>query len=189
MISTRWTTKDLERFSDDDGTRYEIIDGELYMSKQPHMNHQVVCSEIVRLLGNWNKQTTASLVTTVPGIIFSNDNDVVPDVIWISKARRAASMQPDGKLQGAPELAIEVLSPGTANENRDYEAKRGLYSRQGVNEYWIVSWPERRVEIFRRDQNPDMLELTQTLYAADTLTSPELPGFACQVNDIFTDVV
>ena len=127
-------------------------------------------------------------MTTVPDIIFSDDNDVVPDVIWISKARRAAAMQPDGKLHGAPELAIEVLSPGIANENRDYEVKRGLYSRQGVNEYWIVSWPERRVEVFRRDQDPNMLELTATLYAGDTLTSLELPGFTCQVGDFFIDV-
>jgi len=89
-------------------------------------------------------------------------------------------------LHAAPELMIEVLSPGKKNEGRDRQAKLKLYSRRGVLEYWIVDWRQRRVEVYRRDQIA--LRLTSTLYAQDTLQSPLLPGFACQISALFMDL-
>ena len=86
----------------------------------------------------------------------------------------AAIFGPDGKLHAAPELIIEVLSPGAANEKRDREAKLKLYSRRGVEEYWIVDWRQRRIEIFRREQA--QLALAATVMESDILTSPLLPG-------------
>ena len=60
----------------EDGTRYEIIDGELYMSKQPHTNHQDVCGEIFGELRDWNKQNQLGRAYFAPGIIFAEDDDV-----------------------------------------------------------------------------------------------------------------
>jgi len=108
---------------------------------------------------------------------------VVPDVVWISQARRAAALGPDGHLHAAPELAVEVLSPGSANERRDREVKLKLYSRRDVLEYWIVDWRTRQVEVYR--QQDGMLCQAGTLFAAETLTSPLLPGFACPVISLF----
>ena len=51
-----------------------------------------------------------------------------------------------------PPLSGVVLSPGAANEKRDREAKLKLYSRRGVDEYWIVDWRQRRLEVFRREE-------------------------------------
>ena len=59
--TTRWTSADLETMRED-GTRYEIIDGELYMSKQPHANHQDVCAEILGELREWNKKKGLALI-------------------------------------------------------------------------------------------------------------------------------
>jgi Uma2 family endonuclease len=80
-------------------------------------------------------------------------------------------------------LVVEILSPGTANERRDREAKLKLYSRRGVLEYWIVDWHAQQIEMYRREALA--LRLVATLYPADTLTSPLLPGFACQVATLF----
>ena len=182
--SLRWTSADLEVMPED-GKRYEIIDGELYVSKQPHFHHQYTCTEISRQLGNWSKEGGGGRVLGAPGLIFADDDDVAPDVVWLSDKRLAVSLQEDGKLHDAPELVIEVLSPGLANAKRDRDAKLKLYSRRGVDEYWIVDWQMRRVEVFRREA---ALHLIETLHEQDTLASPLLPGFACVVGSLFDKV-
>ena len=104
-------------------------------------------------------------------------------MIWISHTRRATALGPDGHLHAAPELVVEILSPGTTNERRDREAKLKLYSRRGVLEYWIVDWRTQQVEAYRREELA--LRLVATLYTTDTLTSPLLPGFSCEVVTLF----
>ena len=128
-------------------------------------------------------QTGAGEANLAPGVIFADDDDVAPDVVWISHTRRAAALRPDGHLHAAPELVIEVLSPGGTNERRDREAKLKLYSRRGVLEYWIVDWRTQQVEMYRREDLA--LHLVATLHPTDTLTSPLLPGFACEVATLF----
>jgi Uma2 family endonuclease len=174
----RWTSADLAVLPDD-GKRYEIIDGELYMSRQPHWHHQRACVKLCAVLEAWSMQTGAGEVNLAPGVIFAEDDDVAPDIVWISQARRATALGADGHLHAAPELVVEVLSPGSTNERRDREAKRKLYSRRGVLEYWIVDWRAQQVEVYRREDLA--LRLVATLYATDMLQSPLLPGFACQV--------
>src|SRR6266516_3628587 len=93
---------------------------------------------------------------------------------------------PEGHLHSAPELIVEVLSPGSANEKRDREIKLNLYSRRGVHEYWVVDWRQRRIEVFRREEAE--LRLAATLLESDTLTTLLLPAFACPVADIFKGI-
>lgn len=129
--SVRFTSADLELFPDD-GKRYEIIHGELYVSPQPSWEHQ-------------------------------------------GEVRN---------LHAAPELIIEGLSPGAANERRDRDAKLKLYSRRGVQEYWSVSWLARQVEVYRREDL--RLRHVATLTERDRLTSPLLPGFTLPAAELFT---
>ena len=178
----RWTTADLELMPDD-GKRYEIVDGELYVSTQPHWHHQVVCSELTYCLQQWSRQTNAGIATQAPGLIFGENDAVAPDVVWISHDRLQTALALDGKLYAAPELVVEVLSPGSTNERRDREAKLKLYSRRGVLEYWIVDWRQRQVEVYRRQELA--LRLVATLYEQDELQSPMLPGFACDLRRLF----
>lgn len=179
---TRWTSADLKTLPDD-GTRYEIIDGELHMSKQPHYYHQDVCGELYGVLWNWNRTRQLGRVVIAPGLIFAEDDDVAPDLVWISNERLSAALEADGKFHAAPELVIEVLSPGSANERRDREAKLQLYSRRGVSEYWIVSWMHRSIDVYRRDQS--QLHHVATLFEIDKIESPLLPGFFCEIALLF----
>lgn len=182
---SHWTSADLEALPND-GTRYEIIAGELLMSKQPHWHHQFVCGQIFAALQAWSHQTGAGQANIAPGLIFADDDDVAPDVVWISRERRASALKPDGHLHAAPELAIEVLSEGSANERRDRESKLALYSRRGVAEYWIMDWRRKQIEVYRRENND--LQLAVTLSKSGDLVSPLLPGFACSVAYIFHDI-
>ena len=176
--TTRWTSADLESLPDD-GTRYEIIDGELYMSKAPHIYHSDVCHRVCFRLELWNQEEGRGKVIPGPGLIFAEDSDVIPDAIWISNERFAIAFGTDGHLHTAPELVIEVLSPGATNEKRDREIKLNLYSRRGVSEYWILCWQKRQIEIYRRAEAE--LTLVATLGETDVLESPLLPGFSCSV--------
>ena len=169
-----------------DSKRYEVIDGELYVSQQPHYYHQHLCLRLGGLLDAWSLETGAGEANAAPGLIFGENDDVAPDLIWISRERLATALQDDGKLHGAPDLVVEVLSPGVTNEHRDREIKLKLYSQRGVLEYWIVSWRERRIEIYRRVET--VLTLVSTLYETDTLQSPLLPGFTCPVSKLFASI-
>ena len=185
MKTLHWTSRDLELLPDD-GNRYEIVDGELYVAKQPDWQHQLVCFQLGLLLGVWNEQSQAGFITQEPGIIFADDTNVVPDMIWISRERLKTVLHRDGKLHNAPELVIEVLSPGAENERRDREVKLKLYSRQGVKEYWVVNWQAQSLEVYRRKSA--ILTLEETLEGDDILESPLLPGFHCKVSRIFKNI-
>ncbi|MBI3971477.1 MAG: Uma2 family endonuclease [Chloroflexi bacterium] len=182
--SLRWTTADLEGFPDPlDDTRYEIIDGELYVSRQPDLGHQHVCIQVSTALQSWSTVTGRGFAYQAPGVIFAEDDNVAPDVVWISRERLRTALKEDGMLHEAPELIVEVLSPGAANETRDRDAKLKLYSRRSVEEYWIVDWQNRQVEVYRRDG--PALRLVTTLDEHGHLESPLLPGFSVLVGKLF----
>jgi Uma2 family endonuclease len=185
MRTLHWTLRDLE-LQPDDGNRYEVVDGELYVARRPDWQQQLVCSQLVILLGVWNEQAQMGFVTQEPGIIFADDTNVVPDVVWISKERLKSVLHVDGKLHNAPELVIEVVSPGADNERRDREVKRKLYSRHGVKEYWFVDWQAYTVEVYQREDT--VLTLEKTLEGHDVLDSTLLPGFYCRVKQLFKDL-
>lgn len=178
----RWTSDDLEVLPDN-GKRYEIIDGELYVSKSPTYHHQYACGEIFGHLREWSKETGLGEANSGAGIVFADDDDVIPDVVWTSRKRLDKIVGEDGHFHAAPEIVVEVLSPGSVNEKRDRKTKLKLYSRRGVLEYWIVDWILWEISVYRR--KGASLKLQATLHASDKLTSPILPGFSCEVRNIF----
>ncbi|GAB4379610.1 MAG: Uma2 family endonuclease [Elainellaceae cyanobacterium] len=179
----RWTSADLVIFEGDRANRYEIIDGELFVTRAPDWKHQAVCGRIVTLLNVWGDQSGLGQAAINPGIIFSESDNVIPDVVWASYERLEQLLDEAGHLTAAPELVVEVLSPGKANERRDREAKLKLYSVRGVLEYWIVNVQEQVVEVYRRENG--ILKLAATLYRQDELTSPILPAFSSLISRFF----
>jgi Uma2 family endonuclease len=179
----RWTVADLEGFPDDDWHRYEIIDGELFVSRAPGNDHQLTSAIAVAALVTWNSETELGWVLVAPGLVFGEHDAAIPDAVWVSRERFAAIEGADNHLHGAPELIVEVLSPGAANERRDRQVKLKLYSNQGVQEYWLVDLRARTVAVYRRQRA--QLRLVATLGPEDTLRSPVLPGFALPVVRLF----
>ena len=179
----RWTTSDLVIFEGDRVNRYEIIDGELFVTRAPDWRHQVVCINIGTVLKLWSDENSLGQSAVSPGIVFSESDNVIPDIVWASNERLEQLLDEAGHLTAAPELVVEVLSSGRTNERRDREAKLKLYSVQGVYEYWIVNLKEQTVEVYRRENAA--LKLVATLYQQDELTSPNLPKFSCMVRKFF----
>ncbi|MEM8810740.1 MAG: Uma2 family endonuclease [Cyanobacteria bacterium P01_G01_bin.38] len=178
----RWTTADLDLLPES-SNRYEIIDGDLLVTRAPHWGHQRAITNTAAELRDWSYSTGLGETVTTPGVIFTEADNVIPDVVWISKARLATALDDAGYLTAAPELIVEVLSPGVDNERRDRETKLKLYTRRGVQDYWIVDWRLKQIEVYRRQSG--LLQLLVTLFPGDTLTSPLLPGFACDVDRLF----
>jgi len=179
----RWTIRDLEVLPQSEGTRYELIDGELFVTRSPHRKHQQVTGRIYQVLNIWSDASGLGEAIPGPGIIPSNADNVIPDVVWVSHERLALIEDEAGHLTGFPELVVEVLSPGEKNIQRDREAKLKLYSLQGVQEYWIADRFAKRLEIYRRDKG--QLVLVATLLEGDEIVSPLLPGFQCRVGQFF----
>lgn len=176
-----WTVTDLELLPED-GRRYEVIDGELFVTRAPHWKHQNVAVKIGTVLTNWSSDQLGEAAIN-PGLVFSETDSIIPDVVWASYERLSTMLDEAGHLIAAPELVVEVLSPGEQNERRDRESKLKLYSAYGVLEYWIVSRQQQTVEVYRRDQA--RLKLVMTLFAGDELTNPVLPGFRAVVGQFF----
>jgi Uma2 family endonuclease len=152
------------------------------VSAQPHWRHQYTSGRFVRALDPLGNVPFRGITILAPGLIFAEDQAVAPDIVWINSERFARVVGDDGKLHSAPDLVIEILSPGRTNEERDRELKLKLYSRYGVREYWIVDWREPTIQVFRREQAA--LQLVATLMAEDYLTSPLFPGFSWRVRDL-----
>src|SRR4028119_1737537 len=112
----RWTTTDIDLLPENEGIRYEIIDGELFVTRAPHIRHQNSCGKIYRELDAWSESSGLGKAFITPGIIFTEADNVIPDVIWISNERLALLVDDEGHLTGAPELVVEVLPAGTENE-------------------------------------------------------------------------
>ncbi len=178
-----WTVRDVEALPQGEGTRYEIINGELFVTRSPHRRHQQVGGRVFAVLDDWSEATDLGEAIPTPGVIFSDSDSVIPDVVWVSKARLAAIEDEAGHLTAAPDLVVEVLSPGPQNEARDRDSKLHLYSITGVQEYWILNRLTQQVELYRRIDN--QLTRIATLEKTDTLTSPLLPGFSCLVSRLF----
>ena len=182
-VSRRWTVADLEQIEPKETERYEIIDGELIVTSAPSWRHQFVSSRLGSTLTGWSDATDLGLAIPAPGVIFDFENAVIPDIIWISFDRMRRGTDQAGHFTLAPELAVEILSPGSSNERRDRQTKLALYSREGVDEYWIIDWQQRTVDVYRRMGNA--LELHETFGGEGVLESPLLPGFRLDIARIW----
>ncbi len=183
--SLYWTTADLDAMPNDSGwLRHEIIEGELFVTRAPHISHQRVAGKIHMRLESWSEETQLGSSVQAPGLVFTLTDAVIPDVVWASQARLERGIDEAGHFTIAPELVVAILSSGAQNEQRDKSIKLKLYSRYGVQEYWIVNWQLQTLEIYRRTDA--QLQLVATVLPGDTLTSPLLPGFKAEIERIFS---
>ena len=130
--------------------RYEIIDGELLAIRAAHVWHQNASGNLHIELGIWSRQTNSGKVFEIPGVISTDIDTVIPDLVWASNERLENGLDEAGHFVIAPELIVEVLAKGDKNQQRDRETKLKLYSIYGVQEYWIVDWRLRQIEVYRR---------------------------------------
>ena len=179
------TIADLDAMPENDGNRYEIIEGELFVSCSPGLTHQIVATNLIVLIKNYLTTNPIGIVVTTPGMVLSNYSGVIPDLVFFRHDQRA-DIVTDDRLTAPPRLVIEILSPGSANVRRDRIAKLNLYAKHGVPEYWIVD--PKKLQLDRYVMRGSSLTLLETLQSGDTLTCEALPGFSCQIQDVFSQL-
>lgn len=177
-----FTNKDVERFAVDEFCRYELIGGEVIMSTAPRFIHQLLATRIVITFGEYLKKNPIGHILTTPGLILSEFDGVIPDLIFISHERCDEILNEEtGKFHGAPELVIEILSPGRVNARRDLQIKRELYEIYDVPEYWAIKPQEKEIEVFRLGKKGE-------IYAEEkTLETSFLPKFKLSVKKLFAN--
>ncbi|MSQ07289.1 MAG: Uma2 family endonuclease, partial [Dehalococcoidia bacterium] len=118
-----------------EGTRYQLLDGELIVAPAPNSRHQTVSRDVFIALHQFISVHRLGEVWYAPFDVVLSEHDVTqPDILFVSYDR--ANIITPANIQGAPELVVEVLSPSTQQDDRGY--KRRVYGRHGVREYWIV---------------------------------------------------
>jgi len=123
----------------DDGKRYQIIEGEIYMVPAPAPYHQDILGKLFVLLLTFVEERGLGRVYLAPCDVILSEVDIVqPDIFFISKEREHIITEKN--IRGAPDLAIEILSQSTAKFDKMVKMK--LYERSEVKEYWLV-YPDR----------------------------------------------
>jgi len=139
------TYDDYATFPDNDGIRKEIIEGDLFMSPAPSIKHQLILKRLSQLLDQFVQRKSLGEVLLAPcDVIFSNINIFQPDILYIS--RENFEILTELNVKGAPDLIIEILSPSTIDNDRNY--KKLVYEKHGVKEYWIVDPQEENIEVW-----------------------------------------
>lgn len=177
-VATPRITAD-EFLSGDYPTGSELVDGVVYVM-DPAFDHQEVAGRLYAALREWALERALGRAGFGGNWVLSDGHVYKPDVWWITERPRGT------RHAGPPELAIEVRSPGTwaidvGRKLREYEAA-------GTAELWLVDPPSTSVLVFRRDASGPGFAAAVDVGAGDRLTSPLLPGFAIDVDGLFTDV-
>lgn len=167
----------------DDGNRYELIEGELFVSRAPAIPHQFAVQNLQVEFSLYLRENPIGKVVPGAGAVFSKYDAVIPDLCFV-RNERWAEVVSEVRFTAAPDIVIEVLSPGAENRRRDFSAKRQLYAKYRVAEYWVVDAENRSVEIYRL--SGQTLESVATLTDDDEITSSLLPGFALEVSAVFS---
>jgi Uma2 family endonuclease len=166
----------------DDSNRYELIEGELFVSRAPGIPHQRVLHNLQMGFGLYLKDHPIGILVPGTGAIFSDYDAVIPDLVFV-RNERWNEVTSGQKITGPPDIVVEIVSPGTENRRRDLLVKRQLYGKYGVQEYWIVDPDSSSVLTFRL--LGQTLEQIVELKSDDDLTSPILPDFRLRVGTIF----
>lgn len=175
------TITDLDALPDD-GNRYELFEGELFVSPAPGLSHQRVLGNLHAILRVYLDQNPIGEIVLTPGVIFDEFNSAIPDAVF-STHQRLREIISGERIVKAPELVIEIVSPGKENARRDREVKRQVYGKHGVKEYWIADPLNRSLEIYRLKRHN--LALAETLMDEDDVVSSVLPGFKCKARQFF----
>jgi Uma2 family endonuclease len=164
----------------EDGRRYELYDGEVSVVPSPLPRHQVAMQRLYDGLRSYSVAHGGLVIVSPIDIVFTEDNVLEPDIVVFTAARRH-HVEPDRVIRVPPDVAIEVISPSTAANDRGPKLK--MFERFGVPEYWILDPHQERLDIFTlRDRRyaPPV-----SVRSGETFTSAILPALSCEVAELF----
>ncbi len=163
-----------------EGAPYQLIGGELIMSPSPAPYHQIISRRIeFELLKFVEEKKLGEVIDAPIDVYFSETETYQPDIIFISKER--LHIIGEKKIEGAPDLVIEILSESTAYY--DLRHKKNVYEKTGVKEYWIVDPIEKSIEVY--ENTPKGFRLFMRIVEKGTISSKLLEGFSVELEKVF----
>jgi Uma2 family endonuclease len=182
--STKLTYDDFLLFPDD-GKRHELINGEHYVTPSPNIRHQDISGRLFLLIGTWLNEHPVGRIFYAPlDVLFSRFDVVEPDLLYVSN-ERAAELLAGQHVMGAPDIVVEIGSPGT--RKRDETIKRQLYDRGGVVEYWVIDPETDVIRVYRRDGGRFGRAIELSREPGDVLSTPLLAGLEIPLERLFPD--
>ena len=174
--TTRWTAE-MVRALPDDGKRYEVIDGELFVTPSPTLRHQEAVHEMSRRLAAYLDEHPVGRVFVSPADVTFADGSLTQPDVFVAPLLAGKRPSEWNEIKGLV-LAVEVLSPSTARADR--RVKLRLYQRHRVPEYWIVDVDARLIERWRADDERPEIVTDQLEWQPDPAHPPlviDLPAY------------
>lgn len=151
---------DVKKYTYDDyyklgeGAPYQLINGELIMSPAPKLYHQTILLNISTELKLFNAKMKLGYIYPSPVDVFFEEHETYqPDIVFVSLER--AQILKEDKIEGAPDLVVEILSESTAYY--DLKHKKNIYEKHIVKEYWIVDPIEKSIEVYENKKGKFIL--------------------------------
>ncbi len=164
----------------EDGKRYEVIDGELFMTPPPIVAHQRASAGLFGYI--WphvHQRRLGELFSAPVGVVLDEENGLQPDLVYVSRER--ASILSERGIEGAPDLVVEILSPST--RARDLGIKMRRYAAAGVPHYWIVDLRDRALRANHLGESG--YELTGEYGPGSTFRPTLFPGLEIPIDDLW----
>ena len=164
-----------------DGKRYELIQGKLHMMSPSRNEHGRITVRLTwRIAQHVEREDLGVVFAAETGFLLQTNPDTVraPDLAFVTKARQTAAGSVEGYWPGAPDLAVEVVSPNDSFS--EVEEKTLAWLAAGARVVWIVDPRQRHVTVYRDRDDIVVLDRDATLAAPDLF-----PGWQVRVGEIF----
>ena len=167
----------------EDGRRYEIHEGEVFVVPSPLPRHQMVALAVYERLRAFAAASGGIALAAPLDIVFDEYDVIQPDVLFF-RADRRHHVRPDAAIRAAPDIVAEVLSPSTAATDRG--RKMQTFARYGVSEVWIADPVGEQIEVYSLDGTS--YRRAQVAGADDAVRSILLPELTFVVAAVFRTV-
>jgi len=165
----------------EEGAPFQLINNDLIMSPSPNPLHQIISGRLLQSLLNFldNTNDDGFLVSAPMDVKLDDDNVFQPDLLYIAKDRKAELVKE--RIEGAPDLIIEILSP--SNAYYDLRQKKDIYEKYGVKEYIIVDPVQENADLYLLKDGAYILH--QKAQKIESLNSVLLQGFSIELSRLF----
>ncbi|CAN5563770.1 Uma2 family endonuclease [soil metagenome] len=180
-VATRMTAEQYLAVDYGDDRWRELIGGVVVVN-EPLPIHALFQLRLLRAIDSWVEAASGRGLVLPPADVVMTEHDVyAPDLLWLSESKVPDSLE--RRLEGIPDLAVEIRSPSTWRY--DVGRKRSVYEERGLGELWLVDGTSRTVLVFRRGTSSLCFDIALELSTAQSLGSPQLPGFTLALSELF----
>lgn len=180
-VISKLTYDEFQTLPRDGSKRFELIEGEVFMTPSPNTKHQTAAANLHLALGLFVRERSLGRVFFAPyDIVFSKWTALEPDLLFIRKER--LSIITEANVQGAPDLVIEILSP--SNKAYDRETKLRAYEKAGLPEIWYLDPEDQTAEVLNLGGDGRYVG-TAKLSGNAPIVSKALPGLSLALDRVF----